>query len=52
MEKYAVGHGTLRGSNALSHGALESKGFGPEQIEAIEQDNLYKHGTLHLFSHT
>ena len=36
MEKYAVGHGTLKGSNAISHGALESKGFGPEQIEAIE----------------
>ncbi len=39
MEKmitYAVGHGTLKGSNAISHGALESKGFGPEQIKAIE----------------
>ncbi|MDA8870387.1 vitamin B12-dependent ribonucleotide reductase [Rhizobiaceae bacterium] len=36
MITYAVGHGTLKGSNAISHGALESKGFGPEQIEAVE----------------
>jgi ribonucleoside-diphosphate reductase alpha chain len=34
---YAVGNGTLKGSNAISHGALESKGFGPEQIKAIEE---------------
>jgi ribonucleoside-diphosphate reductase alpha chain len=33
---YAVGHGTLEGANALSHGALRSKGFGDEQIAAIE----------------
>ncbi|MEM8751010.1 MAG: vitamin B12-dependent ribonucleotide reductase [Pseudomonadota bacterium] len=36
MISYAVGHGTLKGSNAVSHGALEEKGFGKEQIEAIE----------------
>ncbi len=36
MITYAVGHGTLKGSNAVSHGALEEKGFGPEQIAAIE----------------
>jgi ribonucleoside-diphosphate reductase alpha chain len=33
---YAVGHGTLEGSNALAHGALRAKGFGDEQIAAIE----------------
>ncbi len=33
---YAVGHGTLEGSNALAHGALRAKGFGDEQISAIE----------------
>jgi len=33
---YAVGHGTLEGANALSHGALRSKGFGDDQINAIE----------------
>ncbi|HEX3665221.1 MAG TPA: vitamin B12-dependent ribonucleotide reductase [Rhizomicrobium sp.] len=33
---YAVGHGTLEGSNALSHGALKSKGFGEEQINKVE----------------
>jgi len=33
---YAVGHGTLEGSNALSHGALRAKGFGDEQIAAVE----------------
>ena len=33
---YAVGHGTLEGSNALSHGALRSKGFGEEQIGKVE----------------
>ena len=34
--RYAVGHGTLKGSNALSHGALEAKGFGPAQIATVE----------------
>jgi ribonucleoside-diphosphate reductase alpha chain len=33
---YAVGHGTLEGSNALSHGALKAKGFGEEEIAKIE----------------
>jgi ribonucleoside-diphosphate reductase alpha chain len=33
---YAVGHGTLEGSNALAHGALRAKGFGDEQISAVE----------------
>ncbi len=36
MITYAVGNGTLKGSNAISHGALEEKGFGKEQIDAIE----------------
>ncbi len=33
---YAVGHGTLEGANALSHGALRAKGFGEDQINAVE----------------
>ena len=33
---YAVGHGTLKGSNALSHGALRSKGFGEAEIAKVE----------------
>ncbi len=34
---YAVGHGTLEGSRgALSHDALRAKGFGEDQINAIE----------------
>ncbi len=33
---YAVGHGTLKGSNAVSHGALKAKGFGQAQIDALE----------------
>ena len=33
---YAVGHGTLKGANALSHGALRSKGFGEAEIAAVE----------------
>ncbi len=33
---YAVGHGTLKGSNAVSHGALRAKGFGDAQIDALE----------------
>ena len=36
MQLYAVGHGTLKGSNAISHGALKSKGFTDEKIEAVE----------------
>src|SRR5258708_6479669 len=34
--RYAVGRGTLEGSSALSHGALRAKGFGAEQIAAVE----------------
>ena len=33
---YAVGRGTLKGSNAISHGALEEKGFSRQQIDTIE----------------
>tara|TARA_R110002020_G_scaffold36894_50_gene111084 strand:+ start:385 stop:4110 length:3726 start_codon:yes stop_codon:yes gene_type:complete len=33
---YAVGNGTLAGSNALSHAALIEKGFTDEKIAAIE----------------
>ncbi|HEY8949255.1 MAG TPA: vitamin B12-dependent ribonucleotide reductase [Rhizomicrobium sp.] len=33
---YAVGHGTLEGSNALSHGALKAKGFGDIEIGKVE----------------
>ena len=34
---YAVGHGTLAGSNALSHNALRVAGFGDAQIDAVEK---------------
>jgi ribonucleoside-diphosphate reductase alpha chain len=34
--RYAVGHGTLKGSNALSHNALKAKGFGDAEIDKIE----------------
>ncbi len=34
--RYAVGHGTLQGSNALSHGALRAKGFGAKELDALE----------------
>ena len=37
MITYAVGNGTLKGSNAISHGALEEKGFTKTQIDAIEE---------------
>ena len=36
MITYAVGNGTLKGSNAISHGALEEKGFSKAQIDAVE----------------
>jgi ribonucleoside-diphosphate reductase alpha chain len=36
--KYAVGHGTLKGSPALDHAALEAKGFTAAMIETIEQN--------------
>ena len=35
--RYAVGHGTLEGAPALDHDALKAKGFGKEQIDALEQ---------------
>ena len=34
---YAVGHGTLAGSNALSHNSLRVAGFGDAQIDAVEK---------------
>ena len=33
---YAVGHGTLDGAPGVNHGALRAKGFGDEQLQAIE----------------
>ncbi len=36
IELYAVGHGTLKNTNALSHGALRAKGFGNTEIEKVE----------------
>jgi ribonucleoside-diphosphate reductase alpha chain len=33
---YAVGHGTLQGSPALSHASLKSKGLGNEEIARVE----------------
>jgi ribonucleoside-diphosphate reductase alpha chain len=35
--RYAVGHGTLKGAPALGHDSLAAKGFGPDQIAALEQ---------------
>ncbi|NWH09031.1 MAG: vitamin B12-dependent ribonucleotide reductase [Alphaproteobacteria bacterium] len=34
---YAVGRGTLAGSNAIGHGALKEKGFGTSEINAVEE---------------
>jgi ribonucleoside-diphosphate reductase alpha chain len=34
---YAVGHGTLKGSNAISHAALRAKGFDDEALEKLEK---------------
>lgn len=34
--QYAVGHGTLQGSNSVSHGALREKGFGDNELKAID----------------
>lgn len=34
---YAKGHGTLEGSPTITHEHLRDKGFGEEQIEAVEQ---------------
>ena len=35
--RYAVGHGTLKGSPALGHDVLRAKGFTPEAIAAVEK---------------
>jgi len=35
--RYAVGHGTLKGAPAIGHDSLADKGFGKEQIDALEQ---------------
>ena len=35
--RYAVGYGTLGGSNAVSHAALRAKGFGDAEIDAVER---------------
>jgi ribonucleoside-diphosphate reductase alpha chain len=35
--RYAVGRGTLEGSNAVSHNALRAKGFGDAEINAVER---------------
>ena len=36
IKTYALGHGTLEGSNAIGTNALKAKGFTPEIISAIE----------------
>ena len=36
---YAVGHGTLKQAPGINHETLAAKGFGPDQIQAVE-DNL------------
>ncbi|MBK8176809.1 MAG: vitamin B12-dependent ribonucleotide reductase [Rhodospirillales bacterium] len=36
IERYAVGHATLRGAPAIGHAALRAKGFGDEAIARIE----------------
>jgi ribonucleoside-diphosphate reductase alpha chain len=36
IERYAVGHGTLKGSPAIGHEALKAKGFTDEAIDALE----------------
>jgi ribonucleoside-diphosphate reductase alpha chain len=36
IELYAVGHGTLAGSNAVSHGGLRAKGFRDAEIAKVE----------------
>jgi ribonucleoside-diphosphate reductase alpha chain len=36
IERYAVGHGTLKGSPAIGHEALRAKGFTDEAIDALE----------------
>jgi ribonucleoside-diphosphate reductase alpha chain len=34
--RYAVGHGTLKGSPAIGHDALRAKGFGEAQLQQLE----------------
>ncbi len=34
---YALGHKTLKGAPYINHNSLAAKGFGPEQIEAVEK---------------
>jgi ribonucleoside-diphosphate reductase alpha chain len=34
---YALGHKTLKGAPGINHQTLAAKGFGPEQLEAIEK---------------
>ena len=36
IERYAVGHGTLKGSPAIGHEALKAKGFTDEAIAKVE----------------
>ena len=36
IERYAVGHGTLEGAPGINHQSLRARGFGDEQIAAIE----------------
>jgi ribonucleoside-diphosphate reductase alpha chain len=36
IERYAVGHGTLEGAPGVNHETLRAKGFGDEQIAAVE----------------
>nr|WP_321459292.1 vitamin B12-dependent ribonucleotide reductase [uncultured Cohaesibacter sp.] len=36
IETYAVGHGTLKNCNAISHNALKGKGLTDEKLEAVE----------------
>ena len=37
IERYAVGHGTLKGAPGVNHDTLAAKGFTPEKIAAVEQ---------------
>ena len=34
---YAVGHGTLEGAPGVNHARLKAVGFGPDQIETVEE---------------
>ncbi|MBK5910195.1 ribonucleoside-diphosphate reductase, adenosylcobalamin-dependent [Rhodothalassium salexigens] len=36
IEAYAVGHGSLKDAPGIDHDALRAKGFGQEQIDAVE----------------